>query len=717
MKNHIPIFQTNWFHIFLFISFISIIISDCTGYNKNPKIDRFSLVTRHNIEISKIDSLNSLSVGNGEFAFTTDITGLQTFPEYYSQGIPLGTMSNWGWHTGDNPLGYKLSDVYKKYEVHGREVIYVHQFRGNEDSAKMAASEWLRNNPHRIHLGMIGLQIIKENGSEIKIGDIIDPVQKLDLWTGKIKSRFTVENTPVEVITVCHPDKDLVSVSVTSNLIKERRLKIRISFPLGVSSPLGYDFDQPNKHLTKILSDSGNETLFERKQDNDNYYVKVYHENAHLEVYGKHLFYLDPTGDSGLEFSCHFSKNIPEGITDRFSEAVEASRKSWSDFWNTGGAVDFSSCSDPRAFELERRVVLSQYLTKIECSGSLPPAETGLTYNSWYGKFHLEMHWWHAVHFALWQRDQILERQMDYYRRIYNNARQTAQNQGYEGIRWPKMVGPDGRESPSSVGTYLIWQQPHIIFFSELLYENSRNREGILNKFKDLVFATADFMASYAWYDTKKDRYVLGPVLIPAQESLKLETTINPPFELIYWYWGLKTAQQWRSRMKLDPDPQWADVLKKISDLPVLKGLYLCSEDTKDSYMNERYLRDHPIVSAISGMLPKTNMVDNKILSSTLDTIKKKWNWQSAWGWDFPMLAMSAASVGRSEQAIDFLMMDVPKNRYLANGHNYQDARLAIYLPGNGALLTAVAKMCNGEQFPMNGKWKVKYENLNRYVK
>jgi hypothetical protein len=85
----------------------------------------------------------------------------------------------------------------------------------------------------------------------------------------------------------------------------------------------------------------------------------------------------------------------------------------------TGGAVDFSECTDPRAFELERRVVLSQYLTRVQCSGSLPPSETGLTYNSWYGKFHLEMHWWHAVHFALWQREQILERQMDYYRSIY----------------------------------------------------------------------------------------------------------------------------------------------------------------------------------------------------------------------------------------------------------------------------------------------------------
>jgi hypothetical protein len=94
----------------------------------------------------------------------------------------------------------------------------------------------------------------------------------------------------------------------------------------------------------------------------------------------------------------------------------------------------------------------------------------------------------------------------------------------------------------------------------------------------------------------------------------------------------------------------------------------------------------------------------------------KKWNWRTTWGWDFPMLAMSAASVGEAEQAMDFLLMDAPKNRYLLNGHNYQDARLSIYLPGNGALLTAVARMCKLKQFPGNGRWKVKWENLNSYV-
>jgi hypothetical protein len=100
--------KKKYFILLLLISTISVI-----GCRNNSEIDRYSLVTRHNIVNSVIDSLNSLSVGNGDFAFTVDITGLQTFPEYYSKGISLGTMSNWGWHTGENPDNFNLSDVYK----------------------------------------------------------------------------------------------------------------------------------------------------------------------------------------------------------------------------------------------------------------------------------------------------------------------------------------------------------------------------------------------------------------------------------------------------------------------------------------------------------------------------------------------------------------------------------------------------------------------------
>jgi hypothetical protein len=702
-----------YLHSLLFIGLIVLI--RCT---ESKPIERFSLVTRHNIYNSVIDSLSPLSVGNGNFAFTVDATGLQTFPEFYSKGIPLGTMSNWGWHTGENPENYFLPDVYKTYMVHGREIDYVHQYRAGEDEHKVAASDWLRANPHRIHLGMIGLQILKNDGSEIAVEDINNNMQSLYLWTGVIESDFKIEGSTVNVLTTCHPNRDLISAKIVSELIKDKRLNIRLHFPLGTSSPAGYDFGSPDKHTTSIISENDSMTLFSRSQDSDTYYVTVYHSTGKIRQSGAHMYIIEPDpADSSFEFSCQFSKTIPDDGFCDFPAVQKASLESWENYWNSGGAVDFSGCTDPRAFELERRVILSQYLTRIQCSGYLPPAETGLTYNSWFGKFHLEMHWWHTVHFALWHHEEILVRQMEYYSRIKENARETARHQGYKGTRWPKMTDPEGRESPSMVGTYLIWQQPHPIFYAELLYQNSEDQKAILVKYSDIVFETADFMGSYMWLDTAQSRYVLGPVLIPAQESLSRETTINPAFELVYWYWGLRTAQEWKKRLGLKEDPLWNDIIKKISLLAVKDGLYLCSEDTEDSYSNQRYLSDHPIVAGINGVLPETKLVDNRILGNSLDTIVKKWNWESTWGWDFPMLAMSAAAIGRGEQAVDFLLMDAPKNRYLVNGHNYQDARLAIYLPGNGGLLTAIARMCVSDQFPHNGKWDVKWENLNKYPK
>ena len=66
-------------------------------------IDRRALVRRHNPVLRRVDSRAPLQVGNGEFAFAADVTGLQTFPGGYE--VPLGTMAQWGWHTSPRPPG------------------------------------------------------------------------------------------------------------------------------------------------------------------------------------------------------------------------------------------------------------------------------------------------------------------------------------------------------------------------------------------------------------------------------------------------------------------------------------------------------------------------------------------------------------------------------------------------------------------------------------
>jgi hypothetical protein len=704
-----------------FLMVLAVILFSCKE-KENRKINRHDLVTRHNVLIEGYDSLASLSVGNGNFAFTTDLTGLQTFYEEYAHGVPLGTMSNWGWHTNPNADNFKIDETWQMFEVEGRQVPY--RIQRTDSKRAMDAANYFRENPHRLHLGIIGLVLTKPDETEARISEIKNARHHLNLWTGCISSEFIFDGQPVKVEVYCHQEKDLISARIESPLIKSGQLAVRWKFPFAVAENTnpGYDFDSPSKHQSILSPSNGNSARIERILDNDHYQVAVTWEGkAVFENREPHLFILNPgVGEKEITFSCLFSPTTNENKLPDFSETKAENQKTWSKFWQTGGAIDFSGCTDPRAKELERRVVLSQYLTKIQSSGTLPPAETGLTYNSWYGKFHLEMHWWHSSHFAQWQRSVYLAQQLEFYKNIYQKALLTSQEQGYAGIRWPKMVGPEGENSPSSVGSFLIWQQPHFIWFAEQLYRQNPGKE-ILEKYKDLVFASADFMASFPILNKKTGKYDLAPPLIPAQEHWNRTSTFNPPFELAYWYWGLSTAQKWRERAGLESDKKWGEVLLKLPAPDTAEGVYLGIQGALDSYTNPAKMKDHPIVLGAYGILPKWEKIDPEIMKSTLKLVRQNWDWASTWGWDYPMAAMCAARCGEPELALDFLLLDVQKNTYLKSGHNYQNERLRIYLPGNGGLLSSIAMMCagwdgnttNNPGFPKNGKWKVKWENLS----
>lgn len=706
------------------------------------KIDRYALVTRHNVIVQNFDSLSSLSVGNGEFAFTVDPTGLQTFPEYYERGgVPLGTQSQWGWHSFANPYNYQRIEVWKNYMVNNRQVPYLYAY--NSPPRKKDATDWLRANPHRLHLGIIGLNILKKDGTPAQMKDIQHIRQELNLWTGEINSYFEVENIPVNVRTVCHPQLDMVAATVRSPLVAQHKLSIHLRFPYPKGDwEGGVDLQQPEKHKTNAQYLNDKQVLFERELDQSYYHAMLqWIGEESLYRKGQHDYYLQHLGEEDqLSFSCHFTKAAPKlsssaatgpsGMsakeqhisTSAYQQIKQDSRESWQEFWESGGAVDLSGSTDPRAKELERRIVLSQYLTRIQGAGTTPPQETGLTYNSWYGKFHMEMHWWHAAHFALWNRPALLERSMPWYAAIVEKARLTAKHQGFKGVRWPKMTDPSGNESPSPVGPFLIWQQPHFIYLAELCYRDHPDKN-TLEQYKDLVFATADFMASYPWYDTAKHQYVLGPGLIPAQERFDPATTINPSFELAYWRWALRTALQWRQRLDMAPEPEWEKVLAQLAPFPSKDGLYLAAASAPDSYTNPRYMTDHPTVLGIDGFVPPDPQVDTAMLLRTFNKIWTSWSWEDTWGWDYPLVAMTATRLGQPEAAVDVLLKPVVKNTFLPNGHNYQRDNLRIYLPGNGALLSAIAIMCAGWDgytgpdapgFPKNGKWKVRWEGLQK---
>ncbi|MEG8945932.1 glycoside hydrolase family 65 [Rosettibacter firmus] len=696
--------------IFLFVLSFTLIHSVCSG---KEKINRYELVHRHIPINTKLDSLSPFTVGNGKFAFTVDFTGLQSFPEYYEKGIPLCTQSEWGWHSLPDEFNYKLEDTFEYYDYYGRKI----PFASNQNSK---AAEWLRANPHRLNLARIGLKIFNDDSTEISINHIKNILQKEDIWEGIIKSSFDINNKKVFVKTAVHPELDLIAVSIQSDLIQERRVAIEFSFPYG-STQWGKnasDWESNDKHSSDIIYHDSNYVIIKRTLDTTNYFVTIKFSGAKLNQKSKHTFLLSVEPAEKFEFSVLFSKNQSDLKLPDINETFNASKIHWKNFWETGGAIDFSECTDEFANELERRIILSRYLTAIQCGGKYPPQETGLTFNSWYGKFHLEMAWWHLVHFVLWGKPEFLEDKMDWYKQILPLAKKNSLLQGFKGAKFPKMVSPDGRESPSKVGVFLIWQQPHIIYFAELLYQYYRN-DSILHKYKDLVFETADFLSSFAHWDEKNKRYVLGPPLIPAQEIYKPATTYNPAFELSYWKFGLKTALEWKKRLRLSIDKNWKHVLENLSEIPLKDSLYQNAENALNTFEDVKNCKDHPTLLAPLGMIPDES-INKSIMRKTLKKVLELWDWESTWGWDYPMMAMTAARIGEPELAIKCLKMSVKKNTYLNNGHNYQDERLPIYLPGNGGLLTAVAMMASGWNknkifapgFPKNGKWKIKVEGI-----
>lgn len=710
------------FRILYFLLFVTGVIG-CRD-TKTP-IDRYALVTRNNPVVTQFDSLNSFSVGNGHFAFTADVTGLQTFPEVYALGIPLGTQSEWGWHSFPNPQNYTHDETLADTTLFGHKAPYSIQSFNNVRQKE--AATWFRVNPHRLHLGLVGLELSGSDGIKATPEQLSNIRQQLNLWTGILESRFDWDGMQVSVSTLCSPVQDKIGARIVTDSPAERGIGINIRFPYptGGHSDDGCDWNSPEKHQSDIVELDQGYALLRHMLDTVTYYVElVWAGDALLQEKEPHYFTLMPQDScKELAFTCSFLPQKPEiKESESWEQVRESTTIHWKTFWENGGAIDFSACTDPRAQELERRVVLSQYLTAIQCTGKYPPAESGLTYNTWFGRPHLEMHWWHGVHFALWNRPELLESTLDWYLETARPEAYTiAQRQHYDGIRWMKMTDPWAGEAPSDIGSFLIWQQPHFIYFAEMMYQIDPSPE-TLQKYGDCVAATAEFMYSFAVYNPDRDRYELRGI-IPAQEtaSLRPAVTYNSPFELAYWYYGLEVAQRWRERAGLDRDARWDTVLAKLSPLAAVNGLYVAAESHPDSFEDIRNISDHMAALGALGVLPQSPLVDPEIMSATFDWVWKNWHWEKTWGWDFPMTAMCAARLGKQSQAVDALLLDQPANTYLINGHNCRDNRLRVYLPGNGGLLTAVAMMCAGWDgapqepnpgFPQDGSWNVKWENL-----
>ena len=698
------------------------------------KIDRHTLVTRHNPVITRVDPDATLTVGNGNFAFGCDITGMQTFAEFHHRnGIPVEILSRWCWVTDPNPNNYTLADASKLYKhPDGSEQLYA-------TLASTPAGQYLRTNPRNHPLAQVSLEYDKADGTPLAPEDIQEPNQTLDLWTGIVTSQFKLDGVPVKVTTACAPDSDTVALRIESELVSKGKLRVRLAFPRGhkldVKNTPGLDWSQPESHSSRLTE----QNVIAREIGTTRYFVST---TTPVVERGPHTFLIKDESSKGiLDLGLDFSASSPiVANTSRFffdnPSYFKKSAAHWKSFWLSGAAIDFTGSTNPLAKKIEERIVLSQYLMAVQMAGDVPPQESGLTCSTWYGKHHTEMIWWHTAHFALFGRDALLEKNLDWYQSQLPAARELAKFRGWKGARWAKMTGPEMRESPGGP-PLIVWNQPHMVYLCELLYRNNPT-PATLAKYRDLVLETADCLASMVWFDPARKQYVLGPPLWIAQEIGDQATSQNPGFELSYWRWALDVAQQWRKRLGLPREEKWDHVINNLSPLPQRHGMYVALESQPDTWDNIESRHDHPQMLMPLGFLPGGPDVDRATMDRTLTGVLQQWDWETKiWGWDYPLVAMTATRLGRPAEALEVLMREGPNNKYLPTGHapvrsdealpkdappGARKREIAVYLPANGAFLSAIALMVAGWDgcteefpgFPKDGTWTIRAEGVKR---
>ncbi len=666
-------------------------------------IDRRALTARHNITWD--EPSGQVPLGNGEFCFNADGTGLQT--------IGGNILSHWGWHNFPLPAGYRMEDIpftgtFEQGRLTGEQVW---------PAEHQPLAKWMYQNPHRLNLGRLRLTWVKGR-KNILASEIKNLSRTHDLWTGLHRSWFKLRGQIVEVQTCVHPEHDLVAVRVESPLLEMDELSVTLDFScpqLECGAAWMGDFGQEKGHRTEIGRRQKNAVNLVRLVDETRYCVRLsWSDGGNLEEVDRG-FSLRSGGAAWLDVQCAFGRKILPKVLPGFMATVQACAEHWQGFWTSGGVIDLAGSTDPRAPELERRIVLSQYLLAAQSAGSLPPSEAGLMdIDPWSGQFHMEMVWWHMAHYALWSRLELADRAVHgFYERARPRAEALARQLGYKGMMWPKMTGPEGRNSVWKGNNVLLWKQPHPIHFAELEYRLQPTRS-TLEKWKDLVFGTATFMASYPRRDVSTGHYSLSPVMPVSEQG----TTENTVFELAYWRFGLRTAQVWRERLGLTRVPKWDTVGARLAPLPVRKDVYLRAAAWPDTYTRLNW--EHPDPACVVGMLPPGEGVDVEVARRTLWKVHDTWKWSSVWGWDFPWVAMAAARLGEPQLAVDMLLKKAgTKNRYDARGVCIGGP--CPYLPGNGGLLYAVAMMAAGWDgaparhapgFPDNGLWNVRWEGL-----
>lgn len=662
-------------------------------------INRQEVIQTFNVHRNASSSTTPLQVGNGNFAFGVDATGLQTFS-------PFASMSTWGWHNFSMPTtpNQTFVDDFTGLDWWTPPLDFSDEERlvnyDQSNPAENDISNWLIQNPQRLNLGNIGLWFGSALVSE---SELEEKAQMLDLWTGSINSTFSFKGSKVRVETRAAPDSDTVGISVESDLLSTEALALFFDFPYSdvnkFDAPFVGVWNATSNHSAS-LEKLGNRVIIQHTLDNSSYFLTATWEgNGQVAgpLNGTHRYILSVPGSSQLKLTATFSSHRVSSNTS-LGALSEESELWWESYWTSGAFIDLTSVGSANATELQRRIILSRYLLAVNSASSFSPQESGLVNNGWYGKFHMEMVFWHLMHFGRWNHFDLLRRSLPgMYGQFLQSSYDRAALQGYKGARWAKMTDPTGRSAPGEINSLLIWQQPHPMYFAEIEYRSYPNNT-TLESWDEILTASADFMASFAWYNETTGVYDLGPPMYPVSENTNPNVTSNPTFELAYWRFGLDIAMKWKERLGQPVPEDWVTVRDKLAPLPIVDDTYPVYEGIPNMWTDSTTTDDHPAMAGIYGWLPPPMSgppLNLTVVQNTADKIFKLWDLEDSYGWDFSLLAMNSLRLGDVDQAVAYLLH--PAFQFDDAGYPVGGSRVATpYFPNAASLLLAIAMMAGG---------------------
>lgn len=221
-------------------------------------------------------------------------------------------------------------------------------------------------------------------GDNVTEASLLDKSQDLDLWEGTITSSFQYNGSNVSVQVWCHPSEPVLGIEINSGLLTAGDLGVFFDFPYSdvnkFDAPYVGVWDTKATTNNTVNAQSTSSTAsFKHTIDNNTvrldaqWSTKKGSITGHLA--GTNKFVLTSSGSETLHLVVSFpaDPNTSKKSLPSYNAIASASKAWWYDYWTSGAFIDLSATDNANATELQRRIVLSQYLVAVNEASDNPP--------------------------------------------------------------------------------------------------------------------------------------------------------------------------------------------------------------------------------------------------------------------------------------------------------------------------------------------------------